>query len=282
MPDVRHSPDYLRQLLADLEEFRHAYDGVLQLCVPTGVARGLAPAIIPKEGIDPEVLDAATARVHYSSGKIAELASLTGAKLVVEGAPAPIDPFVNALAALDPKPIVEPRNVIQMIHFARGRIEGMLQRADATLTRPEAQREELHPTVWGAAGRLWRDGYLRRAVAAAAEAVTLMMKNRTGRNDKAETDLWRQAFIEGDPKPGEPRLRWPGNPRDRDVSTMQAGLMAFAPGVNMVIRNPATHRDEDPSEQVALEQLCVLSVLARLVDQCRLEEVPAPATPKEP
>jgi hypothetical protein len=49
---------------------------------------------------------------------------------------------------------------------------------------------------------------------------------------------------------------------------MQVGLLSFAPGVNMVIRNPAAHVAEDFTEQDGLEQLATLSVLARFMDRC--------------
>ena len=60
------------------------------------------------------------------------------------------------------------------------------------------------------------------------------------------------------------------------MKTMQDGLRLFAPGVNMIIRNPATHDDKSFSEQAALERLATLSVLAHFLDQC---EVPAVAEP---
>ncbi len=114
----------------------------------------------------------------------------------------------------------------------------------------------MHSTVWGAAMRLWRDGHYRQAVAAAAEAIVLMLKTRTGRNDVAETALWQQTFSEKDPAPEQPRLRWPGDPNDRDISTMNAGLRFFAPGVQMTIRNAAAHGVGELDEQAALERRC--------------------------
>src|SRR6476661_6675043 len=94
------------------------------------------------------------------------------------------------------------------------------------------------------------------------------MKQLTGRNNASDTSLWQQAFALADPQEGKPRLRWPGDSDDQDVKTMQAGLLSFAPGVNMVIRNPATHVADDFTEQDGLEQLATLSVLAKFVDRC--------------
>lgn len=51
---------------------------------------------------------------------------------------------------------------------------------------------------------------------------------------------------------------------------MNDGLRLFAPGVQLTIRNPATHVLSDLSEQEATEQLATLSMLARWVDECQL------------
>lgn len=73
------------------------------------------------------------------------------------------------------------------------------------------------------------------------------------------------------------------------MKTMNEGLRQFAAGANMVVRNPATHVAEDMSTQDALERLATLSVRARLVDGCDIENaeveetaqtgMPAPAPP---
>ncbi|WP_199434814.1 TIGR02391 family protein [Qaidamihabitans albus] len=139
---------------------------------------------------------------------------------------------------------------------------------------PSVGAEAMHPAVWGAASRLWRDGHFREAVAGAAEAVVLMVKIRTKRNDVSETSLWQQTFSDKEPQPGQPRLRWPGDPHDRDVSTMNSGLRSFAPGVQMTIRNSAAHGVGELDDQSALERLATLSLLARWVDECDLVEAP--------
>jgi hypothetical protein len=45
---------------------------------------------------------------------------------------------------------------------------------------------------------------------------------------------------------------------------MQLGLAC-----TWIIRNPASHEDEEWDEPVALEQFAVLCVFARLVDECQ-------------
>lgn len=89
------------------------------------------------------------------------------------------------------------------------------------------------------------------------------VKSTTGRNDIAETALWQQTFSDRSAVPGQPRLRWPGDPDNRDVKNMNEGLRQFAPGVQMTIRNPAAHSLDEFSEQEALERLAVLNLLAR-------------------
>lgn len=113
----------------------------------------------------------------------------------------------------------------------------------------------MHPLVWNAAKRLWRDGDYREAVASAAAALVAQVKIMTGRNDVVETDLWRQTFSADPPAPDKPRLRWPGEPSDRNVKSMNDGLRPFALGVQLTIRNPATHVLSDLGEQEATEQL---------------------------
>jgi hypothetical protein len=109
-----------------------------------------------------------------------------------------------------------------------------------------------------------------------------LVKSRTGRTDIPDTAQWQQAFSSDPPRPGQPRLRWPGNQTDQTVVSMNSGLRQFAPGAQMTIRNPATHGPGELSKQEAIEPLSVLSLLARWVDQCDLVEAPDPAAGGNP
>jgi hypothetical protein len=111
-------------------------------------------------------------------------------------------------------------------------------------------------------------------VGAGAGAVTDQMRHLTGRSDAQDTALWQEAFSAKEPQDGAPRLRWPGDPDDRHVKNMNDGLRLFAPGCNMVIRNPAAHGHEDLPQQDALEALAAISLLARLVDACEVHTAP--------
>ncbi len=144
---------------------------------------------------------------------------LTGAYMMVEG-PGKIDPIAAWQSMTQPKPVVEPDNVFEVCDQILGRLEAMALKAEAEATSTVGA-EALHPTVWGAARKLWRDEHFRPAVHAAAEALVAQVKVRTGRNDLDGTALWQQVFSKEPPKPGQPRLRWPGEPQDLTVVSMR-------------------------------------------------------------
>jgi hypothetical protein len=278
--EARKNPEYLRSIGRAVEDFRDALVELLELHVANegpgglgGLARGIAPAVFPREGADPEEIARLVAKVSRAAGLAASAVPLTGIAMGVEGAGV-VDPITAWQTIMRPKPLLEPVDILGACDQALGRLDGLILQAEAERP-PTVGAEAMHPTVWGAAARLWRDGHFREAVSGAAEAVVLMVKTRTKRNDIAEAALWQQVFSDRDPQPGQPRLRWPGDPNDRDVSSMNAGLRSFAPGVQMTIRNSAAHGLGELDEQAALERLSALSLLARWVDECELVECPA-------
>ena len=276
--DPETNIEYLDYLQARLGEFNKAFDEFMTMHVentgPDALARGMMPAVFPRDDASEGRVEELTAELHRLAGTLMDLASVTGVRMAVQGV-GPIDPFVNWASILQPKPVLEASNVAGCALQAAGRLEGLRARAEA-LTAPDLDPVRFHPLVWAAAQRLWNDGHRRQAVAAAAEAVSGQLKQLTGRNDASDTSLWQQAFSTDAPVEGKPRLRWSGDPSDQDVKTMNVGLRQFAPGTNMVIRNPATHTDEDLTEQEGLERLATLSVLAHLVDGCVLESADEP------
>lgn len=279
--EARKNPDYLRSLVTAVVEFRDALTEFLELHVenvgPLGVARGIAPAVFPRDDADPSEIARRHAKVSQAAGLAAAAVPLTGITMTVQGAGA-LDPITNWQTITRPKPVLEAAEILGLCNHAIGRLKGLILEAEAERP-PTIGAEAMHPMVWGSAARLWRDRHFRHAVAAAAEAVVLMVKSRTGRNDIAETALWQDAFSDRDPLPGKPRLRWPGDAADRDVSSMNAGLRQFAPGVQMTIRNGAAHGTAELDEQLALERLATLSLLARWVDNCNLVEAATPDSP---
>jgi hypothetical protein len=142
-----------------------------------------------------------------------------------------------------------------------GRLEALADKAEAELP-PTTGVEAMHPTIWGAARRLWLDGHFRLAVQTAAETLTSQVKTRLGLTNMDATNV--KAFAAK-----TPMLKWPGDPADRSVSSMQNGLAKYAPGLNMTVRNTATHDAADEmTAQQALERLAALSLLAYWVDEC--------------
>jgi hypothetical protein len=268
--DIRTNSEYLDFLAKRLGEFSKTFEEFMTHHIENsgfgGMAVGMAPAVLLKDGSDKARVRVLTDELNRLAGALMDLSSVTGVRIAVQGAGV-LDPFVNWQRMLEPKPLLDAPVVRGCCLQAAGRLEGLKAKAKA-LSSPTVDPSLLHPLVWAAAQRLWNDGHLRQAIAAAAEAVNGQMKQLTGRNNASDTSLWQQAFATADPQEGKPRLRWQGDSDDQDVKTMQAGLLSFAPGVNMVIRNPATHVADDFTEQDGLEQLATLSVLAKFVDRC--------------
>lgn len=277
--DAERNPNYLRALAQEVNAFKSALQSFLELHVenigPMAMARGMMPAVMPLDGASAEEIERRKSAVGVAAGRIGAVASLAGVYIQVQGA-GTINPFAAWLSITQPKPVLEPANILDACDQAIGRLEGKALKAEAELP-PQIGVVSMHPLVWGAAGPLWRDGHYRQAVTAAAESLVAQVKARTGRNDVAETALWQEVFSDNPPTAGRPRLRWPGNPSDRDVKTMNAGLRQFAPGAHMVIRNPATHSTDEMSEQDGLERLAVMSLLARWLGECDLQDISSPS-----
>ena len=138
---------------------------------------------------------------------------------------------------------------------------------------PTMAADSLHPLIWDAASKLWQDEHHGPAVQRAATFHNAHVQDLTGRRDVSDSALMAEVFSANPPRDGKPRLRWPGDQEDLTVKTMRAGLLHFSQGCFMAIRNPATHSTSDASAQEALEQLAILSTLARWIDQCELVEL---------
>lgn len=279
MADAERNPTYLRDLAGHVAAFRDDFQSFLELHTPTyrGPGVGVLPAVMPLTDSDPAEVEALRARVSEAAGRARRAPALTGCVIGVvnlNGQRNVVDPIAAWLTVTQPKPMLEPANIIDACNQMIGSLAELADRAEAELP-PTVDVTEMHPAVWGQAARLWRDGHYRQAVSAAADGVVGLVKSRTGRRDIEDTSQWQQAFSKDDPEPGKPRLRWPGNQTDKTVISMNSGLRQFAPGAQLTIRNPATHGPGELTEQEAVERLSVLSLLARWVDQCDLIEAPA-------
>lgn len=134
-------------------------------------------------------------------------------------------------------------------------------------TGPKLAASGLHPWVWGAAAALWDDGHRQYAIQAAATAVERRLQIKLGITTMSGKDLVTQAFRPSAPKPGEKRLRFLQFPENSsDWTSAHEGAMAFGQGCMQAIRNISTHLPAEPDEQMALEQLAAMSVLARWID----------------
>ncbi len=255
-------------------EFREDFQAFMKLHVfNDSLARGLAPAVFPRDDADVDEILGASAAVDEAAGRAAAAPGLTGVMFNVQSAGV-IDPIAAWHTVTKPKPVLEPDDIVSACNQMIGRLDELVRKAEAEAP-PGVEAKAMHPLIWGAANRLWRDGHFRQAVAAAAESLVTHVKSRTQRNDVAETALWQETFSVNAPELGKPRLRWPGEPTNRDVKSMNDGLRLFAPGMQMTIRNPAAHETSDMLEQHALERLATLSLLARWVDECDLIEGPS-------
>lgn len=139
---------------------------------------------------------------------------------------------------------------------------------------PEISAARLHPWVWSGAASLWHSGHYRSAVEDAAKKVNAETQNKVGRRDLSETKLFQEVFSDKPAEQGKPRLRRMANDGSDTYKSVQRGAMALAEGIYAGIRNPFNHEDpKDIDEQVALEYLAALSVLARWVDASTVEAV---------
>ncbi|MCC2313475.1 TIGR02391 family protein [Cellulomonas xiejunii] len=127
---------------------------------------------------------------------------------------------------------------------------------------PEMPADELHPFVWAPAATIWDTGEFRAAVGQAALALETRIKARA-KSRLTGKKLMQDVFSSEAPKPGTTRLQLPGDRDDETWRSRQQGLHQLAQGAYSGIRNVAAHDEQPLSEQVALEYLAVLSVVAR-------------------
>jgi uncharacterized protein (TIGR02391 family) len=134
---------------------------------------------------------------------------------------------------------------------------------------PSICADKLHPTIWRAAAPMWETREYQHAAQDACIYLSEHIKTKAGShlNDR---ELVAQVFKPEPPTPSQSRLHFPGNPADKNWQSRQQGLHHLAQGAFAGIRNIAVHVKGTWSEHEALEQLAVLSVIARWADETQL------------
>jgi uncharacterized protein (TIGR02391 family) len=134
---------------------------------------------------------------------------------------------------------------------------------------PSLIADRLHPHVWDAASALWDTEQYRVAVGQAAVSLSAHIASRAG-SSLAERELVAQVFAPSAPAANQVRLHLPGDKNTKTWRSRQEGLHLVALGAFAGIRNVAIHTDEAWSDQVALEHLALLSVVARWADDTEI------------
>jgi hypothetical protein len=143
---------------------------------------------------------------------------------------------------------------------------------------PQMAADQLHEWVWGAVSTLWASRHYRQAVQHACAALNAHLQNKLNRRDVSDTALVREAWSPKDAAPGRPRLRFPDAvPGTDEWRSRHLGAQQFGEGCYLGIRNIATHAAPEVEwpQQLALEKLAALSVLARWINEAEVVEAPA-------
>lgn len=204
--------------------------------------------------------------------------TVTGAHYYVQGM-GTIDPIANWAGMRHPKALFTASDIRTSTAAVKGRLAAMIVDAEAgqDADLPAFSPALLHPIVWSAAAPQWTAHQYRVAVREAAEGLNLHWKAKLGRHNLDDTSLWQQTLSAGEPTPTVPKLAWPGDPDARTTRSMRGGLgplagalNSLATGMNLTVRNVATHSADELSEQEAMERLAAYSFLARLLDGCEV------------
>ena len=157
--------------------------------------------------------------------------------------------------------------VRQAINEALGVVRDQeLWKAMLSPDAPSLVADQFHPHVWEAAAAIWDTGKYRVAVQQAAVSLSTHIATKAG-SPLTERKLVQEVFKTDPPTAAQARLHFPGDNSTETWRSRQQGLHLVAQGAFAGIRNVATHTNDEWSEQVALEHLAVLSVVARWTDE---------------
>ncbi|WP_316668296.1 TIGR02391 family protein [uncultured Propionibacterium sp.] len=276
------SADYLNKLEEAVDRFSIAFEEWMKTQDEgdRGASRGYFPTVCVKEGVDVDEVRRLELDVAAEAGAASRAVQLTGAYVGISGVGEPIDPIANWFTMSRYKPLVDPRDVRMVIATVKGRLKALALdiQAQNNSEYPVFSPANFHSVIWAEASERWVIHDYRVAVREAAEGLTNHWKDKLGRNDVDATRFWQETLSPGEPKPGAPKLVWPGEPADKTVKSMRGGieplskaLNALAVGLNLTVRNVATHTRDELSEQEAMERLAAYSYFARLLDQCEIK-----------
>ncbi len=278
-----YSADYLKRLVAAVERFEEVFGRWMETQEESDhvQSRGLYPTVWTKEGQDQAAVRMLELDVAEAAGAAARAVAVTGASMRVAGIGV-VDPIENWSLMSAPRALFTPQEVRATAARVRGRLSTMISEAEESVT-PGFAPSELHEVIWTAAAAHWTTHQYRVAVREASEALTVRWKERLGRNDVTDTSFWQQALSAGAPEPGKPKLAWPGPAEDQTAKSMRGGLAPLAgalnnlaTGLNLTVRNVATHTRDELTEQEGMERLAAYSYFARLLDQCEIRRAEEP------
>lgn len=135
---------------------------------------------------------------------------------------------------------------------------------------PTVRANSLHAWVWHPISDLWKNGHYREAIQLAGASLDLRLQAKLGRTDVTGKELVEQAFSSNPPTLGKPRLRVVEMPNEESTRSAQEGIRNLALAGFLLIRNLRTHLTDELDESEAIEQLAVLSLIARSVEACEL------------
>lgn len=138
---------------------------------------------------------------------------------------------------------------------------------------PSLVADQFHSRIWASASALWDTGQYKVAVERATVSLSEHIAKKAD-SHLTERELVNQVFSPTGPNSKQTRLHLPGEKSGKTWKSRQEGLHLIAQGVFAGIRNVAVHTDDEWSEQVALEHLAVLSVVARWTDETEVVTVP--------
>lgn len=142
-------------------------------------------------------------------------------------------------------------------------------KVNLTPDAPSLVADQFHPNVWKAASAIWDTGQYRVAVQQACTSLSAHIAAKAT-SSLTERELVQLVFKAEPPGAGQTRLHLPGEKTSKTWRSRQEGLHLLAQGAFAGIRNVATHTGDEWTEQVALEHLAVLSVVARWTDETEL------------